>query len=691
MGFTIGLGLRAARGDGAAGTGTGAGTGGGGTTPAPLTAVAAEGWRAAHAGIAAFTPGESFTIARPGFDAAGQPVTVSEEIAVTARVRLPWPDQDVLTADEVALSDAIRAGDAVEGAANGSLLPMPRPVAMWLHSDRARAQGGAFTARLAVAHRYARSGRPVAAVRLIASDGANAVEALVSRMEVADYAASGLSVPHFAAELDLSALAPDALVTLDAVIYPWVGEAFDTRVHGAPEPSISFGTMRILNAVAPAPLAYVDGAGSDAAGAVSADPAAAAASPFATLAAAAIAVGPEGTVRLNPGSHMLSAFAGAPLGESPLRIEAADPAARDATIVQAPATALQGSIPDRLHLKDLTLRKGTATNYYVFDAKAPAGGAHMIVAENCRFDDAGFGRMGSNFLARVGRCWLIECAATADETPQASSTFNKACNLIGCGDHMGGTAVYNAVGCGGRDLYLVSDGYGVGDREVPAGQIFGWSHFSRNSLSRSTFEMGRPIGPEGLALVGCVFEGLDGSRAVIGVNNDGNLDPAENALVQQCTVVGQRANFLYQDAGTARVDKEGSIRFSVFEELNTKSDVFGRDGNLTGNWGAIHRAGFRSNAVLRGDSSGNGAPGVGHWLGEIAEAGTAIGSPAAPLDPAWADDASATGSGLGLGDYRPGAGHDLPRVPASLAPYPADMTGAPVPDDGTAVVGARQP
>ena len=488
---------------------------------------------------------------------------------------------------------------------------MPRPVAIWLHPGPARAEGGSFTARLAVARRYARAGRPVAAVRLVASNGTNEVEALVSAMDVIAFETSSLSVPHFAVALDLFAIAPDALITLDAVIYPWVGESNDTRIHGAPPPAISFGTTRVLNAVAPAPLAYVDLAGSNASGTVSTDPASAAAAPFATLAAAAMAVGPNGTVRLNPSSHMLSVFAGAPLGESPLRVEAADPAARDATIVRAPTTALQSSIPDRLHLRDLTLRKGTATNYYVFDAKAGADGEHIIVAENGLFDDAGLGTVGTNFLARVGRCWLIDCAATAKDTAQASSTFAKMCNLIGCGDYMGSTAVYNAAGCRGADFLVISDGYGVGDRPLAPGQLFGWSHFSRNSLSRSAFEIGRPIGPEGLAAVGCVFEGLDGSRAVMGINNDGDVEPARNVLVYQCTVVGQRANFLYQDTGSARVDKEGSIRFLMFEEFNTKSDVFWQSGNLVSNWGAIYRAGFRSNAALRSDSPGNGAPGVG--------------------------------------------------------------------------------
>ena len=613
MTIMIGLGLAPARGGTGGGTGSGGGgtgTGGGGTgTPAPLTAIGAEGWRAVHADIAAFQPGQAFTVRRPGFDAAGGPVTVAEEIATTARLRLPWPDQDALTADEVALSDVIRAGDVVEGVSNGSEIPLPRPVAMWLHPDRVRAEDGLFTARLAVAHRYARAGRPVAAVRLVLSDGDRSVEALVSDMEVISYPASGMSMPHFTAALDLSAFAPGALLTLDAVIYPWVGELYDTRLHGAPAPSISFGTTRVVKG-APSRFAYVDAAaGSDAAGAASADAATAASAPFATLAAAALAAGGDGAVRLRPGSHLLSGFSGVSAGAAALLIEAADPGQE--TVLQAPASNLSGGLPARVHLRGLTIRKGSASNYYVLDSNAAAGSENMLVAEGCRFDDAGFGRMGTAFLGRVGRAWMIGCTATAAEATALFSTNCLMVNLIGCGENMGGTAVYNMVGCRGAD-YEFRDGLlGGGATDAPLGQMLAFSQIGRNVASSGTVHLGQPRGPEGLAVVGCVLEGRDGGQPVLWVNADGNQVPVQNAIVQQCTVVGQRVNFLYQDTGSARVDKEGSIRFLMFEEFNTKSDVFWQSGNLVSNWGAIYRAGFRSNAALRSDSPGNGAPGVG--------------------------------------------------------------------------------
>ena len=702
MGFTIGLGFMtagtaggAAAGSGGSGTeggsGSGAGGGaGGGGTPAPLAAIAPEGWRATHADIAAFAAGGTFTVRRPGFDAAAAPVTVTEDVATTARVRLPWPDQNVLTADEVALSDVIRVGDAVEGmASNGSAVPMPRPVAMWLHPDRARADGGAFTARLAVAHRYARSGRPVAAVRFVATDGTTSVEALVSQMDAATYPASGLTVPHFAAALDLSGFAPGTALALDAVIYPWVGEAYDTRLHGAPQPSISFGGTRV--AVPPvARFAYVDAAaGDDAAGAASGDPAAAAAAPFATLKAAALAAGGAGTVRLRPGSHALENFSAVPAADVPLLVEAADPA--QGAVLQAPQGNLSGGLPDRLHLRNLTIRKGSATNYYVLDSGASLGSEHMLVAENCTFDAAGHASMGTAFLGRTGRTWMIGCTAGADGLSAVFSTNCLMVNLIGCGANMGGTAVYNMVGCRGADYEMGDSLLDGAAREAPIGQMLAFSQLGRNRASAGVVRFGRARGAEGLAVVGCVLEGRDGSQPVLSINADGNLEPARNVIVQQCTVVGQRVNFLYQDVGSTRIDKEGSMRCCVTLTRNTKTDVFGRDGALVGNWGTAYRAGWTSNAVLEGDDGGGSVPGPGVWVGETAEAGTVIGSRLAPIEPAWALDASATGTGAGGGDYRPGAGHGLPLLPAGQAPYPVDLFGVAVPDAGRAVAGARQP
>ena len=197
----------------------------------------------------------------------GAPAVVTDVLTVMSRVREPWPDDQTWTPSDVALSDVVYAGDAVLGVVNGSAAAYPKPQALWLNHDRDVAEGPTFTARLAVAHAHARKGRPVAAVRFTATDGTTTVETLVTAMSVASYSASGLSVPHFAGDLDFSALAPGALVTVDAEIRPWVGPAFTVSTDAEAYPSVNLTVLKVLNDFDGSygrAYAYVDpGAGND--------------------------------------------------------------------------------------------------------------------------------------------------------------------------------------------------------------------------------------------------------------------------------------------------------------------------------------------------------------------------------------------------------------------------------------------
>ena len=158
------------------------------------------------------------------------------------------------------------------------------------------------------------------------------------------------------------------------------------------------------------------------------------------------------------------------------------------------------------------------------------------------------------------------------------------------------------------------------------------------------------------------------------------------------TAVGSRTNLLYQDSGSTLVPKFGRCRFNVDWLWNCKDDAFlPQDGGRTGNWGFQYRAGFRGNAALEGSNKGTDFGPGDVWLGEVGAFEDVSGSPATPLVTNWADDRSFEGSGVGGGDYRPGAGHALPVVAAGWAPYPVDQNGAALGDDGTAVAGALQP
>ena len=166
--------------------------------------------------------------------------------------------------------------------------------------------------------------------------------------------------------------------------------------------------------------------------------------------------------------------------------------------------------------------------------------------------------------------------------------------------------------------------------------------------------------------------------------------PVQNVTCTGCTVVGSRSNWLYQDSGTTTIAKSGYLRFNVNTYRNTKTDVFGTNGALTGNWAASYNVGSLANASLLGDNAGHSTCGVGLWLGEVAAPGDATGSVVAPLAVSWANDQSFAGGGGGLGDYTPAPGNALPLIPAGLAPYPVDQKGRPVSNTGGARAGAIQ-
>jgi len=675
----------------------------------PLTTIQSDGWRATYTSPpASFDPvgsPETLSVTRSGFDATGAAASPVDLVTVMARVRLPYPDQASLTAEDVSLSDFIYAGDVISGVTNNSTRAAPKPICMWLDHDLQRTKTGSYTAKLAVAHAHARNGRPVAAVKFIATDGTTTVEQTVSTMTSTVYAASGLTVAHFEATLDFSTLTDNAMITIDAVICPWVGEAYQASVDGAAYPSINFTTMRVLNDVSyGTAYAYVDPvSGNNGTGVVSQTPATAEASPYATIAAAATAIqtynnanfgrnnASGGIIRLVAGTHVHSTYSSVAVGDIPLEIEAANPAATTATIYKNPNDSHTiDSIPDRLKIKSVNLQRSQFNRIFL-DSAAGLKSDHVLVFEDCEIS----GDATSVYTAWVwqpGRFWLINTTDTGGGegvTKLNSSTRAKSCNVIGCDGAFAETLTYNMAGSNCDKAALINTSFGVGNQEPANGIFIGYSFLTNDSASQPVLNWsGYEIGPEGSALVQSILEKTSGGSAtLVSIHADANTQPAQNIVVQGVTAVGQRTNILYNDSGAEL--KLGHIRNSIFDEWNSKSDVFASNGTYNGNWSVIHHVSDANNAYLRG-SSQDDSFGVGSWLGEVTSLNDLTGTDASPISADFADDASTNGSGLGGGDYTPGALTELQFVPAGHAVYPMDLYGRAIPDDGTAFVGARQ-
>ncbi|MGR3371538.1 MAG: hypothetical protein ACU0D1_01950 [Pseudooceanicola nanhaiensis] len=670
------------------------------TGPA-LTTIAADGWQATHDGTppAEMDPvgaPESFTVTRGGYDASGSAITVDDTITLMKRVREPYPSQASLTALMVALSDFVYSADAIAGVTNNSTRAYPKPQAMWATLDFARATTSSFDVRMVVAHAHAhaRQGRPVAAVKFTASDGTNTAEVTVSSMTPVSYSKTGLTVPLFEGTLDLSGL-DEGEVTIDATIYPWIGDAFtiSTDAVASASSTINLCPLTILNDRAGGigtAYAYVDDTtGDDGTGVVSETPATAAATPYATASAAVTALTSYNNanfgrndaggamLRFNDGTHTLGSIKGAAGSSSwPIYVEGESEAG---TFVQDAGSSTQNSIPHFIHFQDLTFQK---TGDYIFLDNGTGGTVAVMTLKNVTCEVLAGGGYGA-WAYRMGR--ILAENSEIGVLASGFSTVSKHINAVGS-DIGGADRVYNAAACTGA---RIGQKTAAGNQVAGVGQCFMHNMISRGDTGQLCVKVAAQVGARGIAIVGNVVEKWGGDTTpAVQINADGNGSAMENVVYFGNTVVGSRTNFGYLDSnGMTNVDKSGYRRFNVEYLWNCKSDVFASNGSLVGNWPVRFNVGSRANVALEGSNNGSGYN-ASNWIGEVAAFGDLVGSSGTPVDPDWTDDASYQGTRTGGGDYSPGASTELPTIPAGLAPYSHDLTGNALADNGSDYVGA---
>ncbi|MCY1128578.1 hypothetical protein OU426_17080 [Frigidibacter sp. RF13] len=685
---------------------TARGGGGGGVAPAAFS-INADGWSATYASPPAFDPvgsPETFTVARAGFNAAGSPVSVNDTVTFMKRLREPYPNQATLTADQVALSDYVYASDTISGVANNSTRPAPKPIAMWVTRDLQHVKSNSLAARLAVVHAHGRNGRPVAAVKFIATDGINSVEQTVSAMSSRQWAASGLYGAYFECALDISTLTQGALCTLDAMIYPWVGAAFQLSVDADAYPSANLTTQRFLcdrTGAYGTAYAYVDGVGAGTPQ-VSTTAATAEANPYATVAAAAAAIqtfnnanfgrnsASGGIIRLKPGTHNRTTFSSVVVTEVPLVIEADTIANKASVIYSDNATSVTNGLPDKTVWRNMTFRRAGGANIIFFDANATLANLDYLCAlENVHIDQNGQSAYDAWFY-RLGRLWLEDVTGGWANIFNHFSTTTKHIHFVGSSGAWNATGAYAVFAARITNAKMQSWAAQT-NGQATVGFHMGFSFLSSAVNGNALLSLDGS-GDRGLGLAMTVFEQRSGlSAPALRISADNNLTPTENAVRVGLTVVGARTNELYQDTGSTTVAKSGYEVGCVYRGRNIKSDLFGTpNGARVGNWPAVFQAGCRRNAIIRGGQD-NVTPGTaGAWVGEVIALGGQYGTDASPLSVAWTADASFDGTGAGNGDYRPGAGSVLGALPALDVHYPIDMQGQPLATDGTAVVGALQ-
>ena len=672
-------------------------------------------------------PAVSVTVTSKSWTAAGVETTLSRVVYGKAVLRKPYPDQSVKDETvsgsdiviKVVLNDYIYASETVsnvtvsagfhtdsgsggsgllsdamnEAVTNSSAFAYHKPIAMWLNHDLDWVKANTYNVQMAVAHKDFRNGLPVRAVKFIATDtDLNTTSTTVSTMTKRDFPVTGLSAPVFSADLDFSGLTQGQMVTIDAIIYPWIGDAFQVSIDADTYPSPNLTVLKVLNDRTGdygTAYAYVDGVGGGTP-ACNTNPVAAALTPYATVASAAAGLQTYinstfsrdnvsgGIIRLNVGTHIHSTYSARAVGEIPLIIEPANVGDKATTVYQNNVDShVSNGITDLLKISNITLRQ--VSNKKFLDNAGTKDGNFALILEGCIIDANGQSTY-SGWVYKTGRTWMLGCSGDNRSVVAYSSSIVRPVIAIGCTSPGVGGVTYQTIGC--KSL-IGGPGGGVDSVSyTPANYTFhGWNFFSIPTEGSILTTI-----TSNVAFVGNVAEQVGGQvNAAMLVSADNITTPCSNILDIGNTVVGSRSNLLYQDTGAAEVVKTGTSSLSIHYKFNTKSDIFAGNGNLVGNWAFVNRVGSKYRVATDGGSDGTPV-GPGSWVGEV----SAVGDSCGPLDPHFTDDASFTGSKAGDGDYTPGESTELPQIPAGMTAYPSDLYGRDIPADGTAFVGAVQ-
>ncbi len=577
-----------------------------------------------------------------------------------------------------------------------------KPQAVWLELEDQEAKSAAWAPKLCVYHRHAQQGRPVRAVKFIASDGTNTVESTVSALTTSQYSASGLYANYFQPGWNLSSLTDGEFITVDAVIYPWVGDAFQLTVDGAAYPSPNISTLRAICNIGDTMYhkvyAYVDGTGVGSP-AANTDEATAKANPFASFAAAATAAKAVNLAEngwnnlsgvdlvLSSGttySDRLSGMGGA-LDKLPCTMRGED---ATAVLTDGTSSASGSTIPPILHVRDINIRK--ERNFIMFRGDNTGNG--YLAFENCACSFANGEGSYEALTYQYGRGAVINC--TGPYIGLCGQFGTTQGGMLFAGNAFGGNQPYNMVACNAAQIATNNHQLGQAD-----GSLFAWNTVSRSGNNGNAIQFqGDEYGDQGVAVIGNVVEihTLVGSQTAFLVFGDGDTTTVKNLCESMNTIVGQRTNFLYNDIGTVSIPKDGVSKLSYHWQFNQKGD-YDIDQPLVGNWANRHGVDTKVTGIR--DSAGNDNYSYQSWLGEqlgdekSANTEGPVGhvfDPFQAVNPDWVNDQSSSVSGSGGGDYTPGASNTLPTIPAGQTEFAVDQKGRAIPLDGTAVVGALQ-
>lgn len=653
--------------------------GDGGSVSVPITAVATNGWQVTYPSPPTeFDPAGSpvtFNASRAGYTTAASTTTYTEAMTVTKRLRQVHPNQASLTTDQAVLQDYLYSTDSVSGATNNSSETSPKPIVNWVTLDRT-VVGNTLTAEVVCFHRNARSREQIACVEFRVSDGTTTLTQVVSESIVSGRTNDRNAVVVYRCSIDVSTLANPSTLTLNAKVYPWIGETgsvLDSADQSARR-EFSPRTFRRNTTLAASPVfVYVAASGGDDVnGVVSTTAATAKATPCATIGGAlnrlvAVNGSVDGCeIRLLAGTHTLNST-----GVTTTRTQSVAHVTitRDPDEILSAVTLQYGGVAFRPRLGAsggwLTIRDITTTRPGTTQLTGETGSQLEVRWQDCPFDNE------SRAVAIVGgNADLLLIGNTfTNMSANATSAGTREIRLIrGCSGTLPAIEGWLVVG----NSMSIGQALGYGTRTA-TGSICAYNTFTVTNSSQGGYSIASSVDVNNAACVQNIWEYTSAtSGPAIRVSADSASGNTSHIVLHHNTFAGfflnGRMNGFYDDGVTARTNKLMSCKGNIHVQLNTKSDVFQADGSRIGNWAYENGVGCEGefSQFIDADSGGIGSGFAQDYPGLRASIGT---SSSVRNDPLFIDDnATSSGptAGSGGGNYRLNSGS------------PADTRVAPV-------------
>jgi hypothetical protein len=687
----------------------------------------------------------TISVSDPGYDTSGNATTITRTITGVAHMRRQYPNgaSKMISTDGtdltilVTLDDCIYTGTTIVSATlasgfypssavgnagtvtNQSDMAYPKPLFAWVTPQLERSSG-TFDVEAVAYHRHARAGQQVACVKYTATDGTNnsatvavGTPALSTRITIGN-------VPEtFKGTLTVSGLTQAAACTVNAQVYPWIGNSsavLDLAVDGVAWPTAVPQTLLKFTCDRTGgyggAFAYVDGVGAGTPQ-VSTTAATAADNPYANIPAALSAIQTfnnankghndlgGATVRLkdNGGlalTHVVSSDGPYTNAQSWCYIER-DPAAVGAVTVTW-TTLCQMS--NMLAWGGNSLIIAPTAGQYAMSGNL--GSNELVLVRNCTIDSTG----ATNNICLQNRRFFLNVNITGSVAVPFAGFGGASTVNIHLMAGVTATVANNPSDAGAQTMLgctLPTSIVGFLGGEGSDGAVY-----ANNKLDSFFMESAGAVTlSRGFAVVQNLTETL-GAQG-IKLFADGDHTMITNLVEMYNTGVGERSSRMYNDDAASKVVPTGLIkfgfsRFNIWDNINVKGDTFNAGDGSVGTMAWMYGVGNVGNASLFG-AVGRGQADLPHndntdtpYLGNawLTSSEPNVLNKSANTAAVLALFPSYTAAPAGVpalgGNYKPVAGATIlrNRVPTGLAALKFDIAGVSRKNDGTGAAGAYE-